>query len=136
MIVYRCSAATTEIEKLATKYRSVWDNVSEFERLLATEITERHVRYPGLGLTRGPEPAAIWKARIICPELGGKSSGLRYIYERGEVAGEQIAVCLTVYVHQQSKKHEKDVVRIIRERFRQYDLTPDDIKQLERADLD
>ncbi len=132
MKLYRCFEATNEVVKLDMKYKGLWESVEQFERLLSSGQTHGHQRYPGLGLQRGGEPASIWKSRVIHPQLGGKSSGLRYIYERMTINGDEYAVALTVYVHQQSIK-EADVVKRIQQRCRSFEATLDGIRVLERS---
>jgi len=131
--VYRDPAATNEVERLATKYRSGWEAIGQFERLLSNGKTQGHFQYPGLKLRRGDEPATIWKSKVICPELGGKSAGLRYVYERISIDGEEYAVGLTVYVHQ-SGINENDVRRVIRQRFALFDGTSQGLRRLEPSD--
>lgn len=88
MRVYRAPQATNEVERLSRKHCDLWHYVEPFERLLANGQTHGHEPYPGLRLTRGGVPASIWKARVIVPHLGGKRSGLRYVYERLQIERE------------------------------------------------
>lgn len=135
MRVYRHFRATTDIEKLNSKYRGnngVKEQIHQFERLLSNDYTHGHERYPNLRLDREGAPASIWKARVHHPQLGGKRSGLRYVYERFVVAGEEYAVALTIYVHPELRK-ESDVQRRIRDRFADVEATPDGIRRLEAA---
>jgi hypothetical protein len=43
--------ATTEIDALHGKYKNVWDEVEQFERLLAASQNHGHQRMPGLQLS-------------------------------------------------------------------------------------
>jgi hypothetical protein len=67
--VYQVHPATSEIEKLCTKHRDIWDAVAQFERLLSHGQTHGHLRYPNLRLTRGDQPASVWTSRVIYPPL-------------------------------------------------------------------
>jgi hypothetical protein len=113
----------------------IWESVHQFERLLAHGQTHGHDRYAGLRLVRGDEPAEIWKSRVIYPPLGGKSSGLRYVYERLELDGEDYAVALTIYIHQDNIR-ESDIQARIRERFTSYEATLTGLRGLERSEVD
>lgn len=131
MRVYRTLKATSEVEKLATKHRDAWDAVEQFERLLSNGLTHGHERYPSLRLDRHGQPASVWKARVICQSLGGKRSGLRYVYERVAVGSEEVAIALTVYVHQSGAK-ESNIRETIRKRSLSFDATPDALKKLDK----
>lgn len=131
MKLYRCYTATTEIERLGAKYHGLWQSVEQFERLLSHGIIHGHDRYSGLQLYRGTEPASIWKARVIRPQLGGKRSGIRNVYERLAVYDEDYAVTLAVYLHQQSDK-ESEIIARIRQRSRSFEATIDGLRSLER----
>lgn len=109
--------------------------MTQFERLLSHGQTHSHTRYPILRLSRDGAPASIWKSRVIYPPLGGKSSELRYVYERLGVGGEECAVGLTVYVHQQGAK-ESDVVARIRERSSSFEATPEALRKLDGLDTE
>lgn len=135
MRVYRLHKATNEIEGLDGKYRGTWDEITRFERLLSHLQTHGHERMPGLQLQRHGQPAAIWKAKVLHPLLGGKSSGLRYIYERFVLGGEDYAVALTVYVHQERNK-ETEVRSRIRQRFESFDATTEGLRKLDGSDTD
>ncbi|MGH8730014.1 MAG: hypothetical protein ACREV9_18050, partial [Burkholderiales bacterium] len=115
--------AATEIDALHGKYKHVWPEIEKFERLLAANYNHGHQRVPGLHLTRDCEPASIWKARVLHPRLGGKRSGLRYVYERLWIGDEEYAVALTAYVHQEGAK-ESEIIARIRERFDWIETTP------------
>jgi hypothetical protein len=117
--VYRIGQADRDIEKLTKRYRTIGTNVNEFERILASGQQQGHDRYSGLGLLRDGQPASIWKAKVIVPQLGGKRSGLRYIYEQIDFQGEMYAIGLMAYVHQ-SGMSEDQVIATIRERFGKY----------------
>jgi hypothetical protein len=132
VMIRRCVAATSEIERLDAKHRDVWKSIDEFERLLVAGLAVAHDLYPALGLRRGDESARIFKARVLCRSLGGKSSGLRYVYERLTIDGEEHAIALTVYIHQQGAK-EHDIVKKIKDRFSSYDATADGIRLLEKS---
>lgn len=132
MRVYRCFEATNEVEKLTSKYRTVWEYVENFERLLSNGFTHGHERYSGLKLQRGDEPAAIWKSKIIYPQLGGKRSGLRYVYERLTIGEDEYAVALTVYIHQ-SGGRESDVIARIRQRSHSFEATAEGLRRLDRS---
>lgn len=127
--------ATLEIDALQGKYRNVYDAVAQFERLLAANQNHGHQRIPGLRLSRAGEPASVWKARVLHPQLGGKSSGLRYVYERLWIEGNEYAIALTVYVHQQGSK-ESDVIAHIRDRSERVGATVDGLRELDCSPLD
>jgi len=131
--VYRSRQATNEVERLTRKYRDLWDYIEPFERLLANGQTHGHEPYPGLRLTRSGSPLSVWKARVIVPQLGGKRSGLRYVYERLQIDDEDYAVALTIYLHQEDTK-ENDVRSRIRERSGSFDGTKEGLRDLDRAD--
>lgn len=96
-------------------------SLSQFEHLLAADSRQGHVQYAMLGLSREGDPARVYKARVICNELGGKSSGLRYVYEQiVSPDGLNYCVCLAVYSHQ-SDIDENDIQSRIRRRFTSYD---------------
>lgn len=133
MRVYRLHQATNEVEQLCKKHRELWDSVTQFERLLSHGQTHGHVLYPKLRLTRGDGPASIWKSRIIFPPLGGKRSGLRYVYERVTIEREEHAIALAIYVHQEGG-NEADVIARIRDRFGTYEATPDGLRRLDGSD--
>ena len=135
MKVYRHFQATNDVERLRKKHRDIWESVHQFERLLAHGQTHGHDRYPGLRLNRGDEPADIWKSRVIYPPLGGKRSGLRYVYERLTIDGEDFAVALTIYIHQDNAR-ESGIQARIRERFTSYEATLAGLRSLERSDAD
>ncbi|MDQ3695751.1 MAG: hypothetical protein M3464_19350 [Chloroflexota bacterium] len=80
MRVIRLFAATNDLEVLAKKHRDIWDAARQFERILTHGLLTREHQIPRLGLTRNDQPAAIYKARVLYPPLGGKASGLRYVY--------------------------------------------------------
>jgi hypothetical protein len=128
MRVRRIDAIERDLRKLR-KYRSVPKALEQFERLLAADSREGHVPYSGLHLQRGARSARIFKARVICAELGGKSSGLRYVYEQlvGD-DGEDYMICLHVYSHQ-SAVNEQQVQNLVRERFGTYDAQ--DLEELD-----
>jgi hypothetical protein len=128
--ICRLPQATSEIDTLHGKYRNVLEEIARFERLLAANQNHGHQRALGLGLTRHEEPASIWKARVLHPQLGGKCSGLRYVYERLWIDGEEYAIALTVYVHQEGMK-ESEVVARIRQRTRAIEGTTDGLRTLE-----
>lgn len=123
MKVYRVDQATRDIDKLAKRYRTISKNVEEFERILASGQQQGHDRYSRLELLRDGEPASIWKAKVVVPQLGGKRSGLRYIYEQINYQGEVYAIGLLAYVHQTGIKKEDQVIATIRERFAIYQDT-------------
>lgn len=133
MIVRRCFNATSEIMNLNKTYRDTWKVIDQFERLLFSDLTHSHDRYSGLKLNRGAEPAQIFKAKVLHPQLGGKASGVRYIYERLMIDDKEYAIALTVYVHAQGT-NEQEVIKRIRTRFRDYDPTPDGIRDLDKSE--
>jgi hypothetical protein len=133
--VFRHVQATNDVERLRKKHRAIWESILQFERLLAHGQTHGHDRYAGLGLNRGDAPAEIWKSRVIYPPLGGKRSGLRYIYERVVIDGEDYAVALTIYVHQDDVR-ESEIRERIRERVQGYDATTAGLRSLERSIAD
>lgn len=135
MRVYRLHKAISEIEGLDGKYRGTWDEITRFERLLSNLQVHGHQRFPQLHLQRKGQPAAIWKAKVLHPQLGGKQSGLRYIYERFTLGAEEYAVALTVYIHQQRNK-ESEVRSRIRQRFDSFDVTPEGLQKLDGFDTD
>ncbi len=135
MKVYRHFQATNDVERLRKKHRDIWESVLQFERLLAHGQTHGHDRYAGLRLHRGEEPADIWKSRIIYPPLGGKRSGLRYVYERLTIDGNDYAVALTIYVHQANVR-ESEIQARIRERFASYEATSSGLRSLEHSEAD
>lgn len=136
MRVYRHRKVGTEIIRIGKKHRShdLDEYVRAFERLMVAGQFPGHGEIPGLGLTRGGSPASIWKGRVIFPPLGGKSHGPRYIYERIEVGGEEIFVCLTIYTHQDGTK-EQDARDRACERWLDFDGTVPGSKALEPVDL-
>ncbi|MBA2520681.1 MAG: hypothetical protein H0V24_13525 [Chloroflexia bacterium] len=83
---------------------------------------EHHIS--GLGFTRHDQPALVYKARVLYPPLGGKSSGLRYVYEWFRLDSTECAVVLSVYVHQGGKS-DQDNRALIRQRFQSYEATAD-----------
>jgi hypothetical protein len=133
--VYRHFQATNDVERLRKKHRDIWESVHQFERLLAHGQTHGHDRYAGLGISRGNVPAEIWKSRVIYPPLGGKRSGLRYVYERLTIDGEDYAVALTIYIHQDDVR-ESAVRDRIRERCSSYDATLAALRALEQTTAD
>ena len=135
MKVYRHFQATNDIERLRKKHRDIWESVHQFERLLAHGQTHGHDRYPGLRLIRCEVPAAIWKSRVVYPPLGGKRSGLRYVYERLTIDGEDFAVALTIYIHQDNVR-ESDILERIRDRFTSYEATLAGLRSLGRSEAD
>lgn len=135
MRVCRLFKATTEIDALHGKYKNVWDEIAKFERLLAANQILGHQRVPGLHLARDGEHASIWKARVLHPRLGGKRSGLRYVYERLWIDGEEYAVALTVYVHQEGAR-ESEIIARIRERSGWIETTPAGLRELDCAASD
>ena len=135
MKLYRHFQATNDVERLRKKHRDIWESVLQLERLLAHGQTHGHDRYAGLRLRRDDESADIWKSRVIYPPLGGKRSGLRYVYERLTIDGEDIAVALTIYVHQDNVR-ESEIQARIRERFASYEATPSGLRTLERSEAD
>lgn len=132
MRVCRLFKATLEIDALHGKYKRVWDEIAKFERLLAANQNHGHQRVPGLRLARDGEPASIWKARVLHPQLGGKSSGLRYVYERLWIEDEEYAVALTIYVHQAGAR-ESELIARIRERSGGIESTPAGLSALDCA---
>lgn len=110
MRLYRVRQATNEIVKLDGKHRDLWESVTQFERLLSHGQTHGHTS-----------------------SLGGKRSGLRYVYERVTIGNEEYAVALTVYVHQEGNK-ESDVVDRIRKRSQFVDATPQGFRALDGSD--
>ncbi len=131
MKVRRAHGVKRDAKALAKKYRSFALDVERFERLLGADYTIGHVPYSDLHLYRDDAPARIFKVRVHCVSLAGnsKSSGSRYVYERIATAdGDEYAVCLTIYVHQQNGK-ESDVQQTLGERFKSFDVT--DLDDLE-----
>lgn len=131
MKVRRAYGVGRDAKALAKKYRSFAGDLDRFERLLAADYTVGHTPYPGLRLDRDGQSVLIFKVRVQCESLAGqsKSSGVRYVYERITTAdGDEYSVALTIYVHQQGS-NESDVQRILRERFRSFDVT--DLDDLE-----
>lgn len=134
MRVVRLQAATNDIVSLDAKHPTVWAGVESFERLLAGNLMSGHNLYPGLGLKRDVSSAAIWKARVLCKNMGGKRSGLRYIYERVTFDGEDLAIALYVYLHSDGATKESQIQQRIKQRFAQVELTPEGFRHLEQAD--
>jgi len=135
--VYRLNAVGTEVERLHHKYKGskgVWDQIEQFERLLSNDQTQGHSRISNLHLKRGNIPASIWKARVLHPQLGGKRSGLRYVYERFAVDGEEYAVALTIYVHQDDK-NESQIRSLIQKRFSEVEATAEGLRRLESVNF-
>ncbi len=135
MKLYRLHQATNEVERLGRKYRDIWRSVNQFERLLSHGQIHGHSLIPNLRLQRNGQPASIWKSRVIYPPLGGKSSGLRYVYERVQLQGEDYAVALTIYVHQEGGS-EAGVIARIREHSASFDATPDGLRKLDGSDTE
>lgn len=135
MRVYRLYEATTDVEALSTKHQGLWDAAKKFERLLANELVPREFRLSGLGLSRHGQPAAIFKARVLYPQLRGKSSGPRYIYERFTLEDVEYAVVLIVYVHQGGKSEQENRA-LIKQRFQLYNATMESLRKLDHTDTD
>jgi hypothetical protein len=72
---------------------------------------------------------------VLHPQLGGKSSGLRYVYERLWISGEECAIALTVYVHQEGAK-ESAIITRIRDRFDEIETTVEGLRALACASID
>jgi hypothetical protein len=128
--VYRCLEATRDIHTLRKKHRQILGPIENFERILAGGRTDGHNRWNGLKLLRNDVPASIWKARVIVPQLGGASSGLRYVYERFTVADQECAIGLIVYLHQQGSK-EHEIRERVRERSKSIEATAAALRDLE-----
>lgn len=135
MRVFRLFAATNDVEALTKKHRDIWVAARQFERVLTHGLLTREHHIPGLGLTRHDQPALISKARVLYPPLGGKSSGLRYVYERFRLNSAEYAVVLSVYVHQGGKS-EQDNRALLRQRFLSYEATADGLRNLDNSDTD
>jgi len=133
--VYRVQQATNEIVRLDGKHRSLWESITQFERLLSNGQTHGHMPYSNLKLRRDGSPASVWKGRVIYPPLGGKRSGLRYVYERVEIGNDEYAVALTVYVHQEGNK-ESDAIDRIRKRSQSFEATMQGLRALDGSDTD
>jgi len=93
---------------------------------LRSDYPVKSDQIPGLQLLRGDVPLTAFKTKIPLPELRGKSSGLRFVYEELEADGGRCAVGLTLYVHQQGD-NEHEVRRRIADRSRAYESTIDSL---------
>ena len=81
MRVYRTHQCGREIQRLQKKYRSSESALEYHENLLRSDFPVKAVPISGLQLRRGNMPLAAFKTKIPLPELGGTSSGLRFVYE-------------------------------------------------------
>lgn len=135
MRVYQHRGASNEAISLGKKHRSVQVDIERFERLLAADVTVGHDQIPGLRLQRDGAAAAVYKAKVHCPAFNkGKRAGLRYIYERLTLSGDQCSVLLTIYLHQEGDK-EHDVLNRVRSRFADYSTEDGGRKVLWESDL-
>lgn len=123
MIEVRRTGAIEQDLKPLKKYPSVPVSLLRFENLLAQDSRDGHALYSGLGLVREDDTAKVYKVRVVCKELGGKRSGLRYVYERiVSPSGAHYCVCLAVYTHHSGIK--ESVVRSkVKERFMSYEAS-------------
>lgn len=78
--------------------------------------------YPNLQYRRNDEPVRVLKTRVLVRQLGGKSSGLRLIYELLNVGGVRCCVLLHTYLHAQDVK-EHEVRTTILERIDSYEMS-------------
>lgn len=131
MRVCRHWAITRDVRKLK-KYRDIEQSLDTFERLLAADLAPSDT-YAGLRLVRGGKAAQIFKARVIVASLGGKRSGLRYVYEVVECAGETWAICLSIYVHQMAGNEEHEVRARLMSRSAEFAIDVDTLEGLEQA---
>lgn len=90
----RFPEASREKDRLARKYQSAFVAIEQFKRLLMAGVAIGS-RYRGLGIKRDNADCDITKYKVIVKELGGKSSGLRYIAERlTNSDGDSRVVCI------------------------------------------
>ncbi len=129
MRVCRHRAVDRELKKLK-KYRDVPESLEQYERLLLHDKALAEP-YGGLSLVRGNAPAHIFKGKVIVASLGGKSSGLRYVYEVVDCDGESWAICLSLYIHQQAGNAEHEVRARIKIRCAELDVDRESLEAIE-----
>ena len=120
MRVFRLRPCHREIMALNKKYRTVDEDVGYVETLLLNDGHLPADPYPGLQFRRNGEPVRVLKARVLVRQLGGKSSGLRLLYEITDAQGIQCCILLHTYVHAQNIS-ENDVRRTVLERLGMYE---------------
>jgi hypothetical protein len=126
MRVFRLHPCNKEILSLNKKYRTVDDDVGYVETLLLNDGHLPADPYPGLQFRRDGESVRVLKARVLVRQLGGKSSGLRLLYEVLDAQGIQCSTLLHTYVHAQNIS-EKDVRTTVLERLGMYEATLESI---------
>lgn len=100
-----------------------------FERLSSANGIASAALYSGLRCSSRSIHPTIYKARVACRELGGKSGGLRYVFEEFQVTELlSIRVALCIYV-KAGGVDEPEVRRIILDRIADYSL--DDLDWLD-----
>lgn len=122
MRVARCPELAREIKSLCKNRPFVQDTIEEFERLLINDFVPHGDAYGELRLKRGEQDARVYKFKVIVKKSGGgKQSGLRYVCEFLDHAGEQWALCLGVYLHSQGDDSETHRREDYRARFGRFD---------------
>lgn len=126
MRIYRTHQCDRELRRLQKNYRSTEKALEYFENLLRGDFSVPSDQVPGLRLHRNNVPLVVYKARVLVPELGGKNSGLRLVYEVLDTDGGRCAVELTLYVHQRGDS-EREVRQRIADRCKEYEATVDSL---------
>lgn len=124
MRIARCPSADREIKRLSKGSSDVSSAVTEFERLLSEGFAPPGDRYSQLGLKRGHLDAEVWKCRVALKH-SGKKSGLRYVFERLTVNGDDWVICLGVYMHSAGVDEEHKRREAYRDRFKSLDVDSD-----------
>ncbi|MBA3277037.1 MAG: hypothetical protein H0T72_14745 [Chloroflexia bacterium] len=98
------------------KYRTVDTDIGYLETLLVNNGHPPGTPYPGLQFRRDDVPVRVMKTRVVVEQLGGKSAGLRLLYELLSTDGGECAILLCTYLHAQDIK-ESDVKKLVLERL-------------------
>ncbi len=122
MRIARCHAVRRELRDLGKNRPGVEDAVKSLERLLSVDKPPPGAIYSGLSLLRNGVNATVVKYKVMVPKShGGKQSGIRYVCELLEVAGEKWAICLSVHMHE-GKDDESTYRSTYRGRFDSFAL--------------
>lgn len=127
MRVFRLHRCNREIQTLNKKYRTVDTDIGYIETLMLNDGHLSADPYPNLQYRRNDDPVRVLKARVLVPQLGGKSSGLRLIYEVLDVSGVRCCVLLHTYLHAQDVK-ENEVRKTILARIDSYETSLESIR--------
>lgn len=115
--------------KTLSKYRTATESIEAFERLLSSTFVPPRDHYPNLKCKSRQAPPDVFKSRVALIGYGGKSSGLRYIYEEFSCDGTLIRVGILICGHQ-GQMGEAQIKAEILSRLRDYDTTSFDHLEL------